>query len=120
MKKKKSPLNSSLHISMVGGLWSYLCGICGLVSNKKRPCLHIIIGATNCRCTRNIFCKGFPNCKRRILSLVNLKTSAAFLKINSINDICSEFIKIFRATIFRERFPLIFLQEITVYCCDWF
>ena len=58
--------------------------------------------------------------KRRSLSLVKLKTSPAFLKMNSTTNIYSKFSKISRATISRGRFCLNISQEITVYWCDWF
>ena len=58
--------------------------------------------------------------KRRSLSLLNFKTSLAFLNMNSTTDIYSEFRKTFRATICKERFCLNVSQEIIVYWCDWF
>ena len=58
--------------------------------------------------------------KRQNLSLVNLKTSPDFLKINSATDIYSVFSKIFRETISRGRCYLNILQEVTVYWCHWF
>ena len=58
--------------------------------------------------------------KRRSLSLVKFKTSPAFMKMNSIANIYSEFSKIFRATNSRGCFCLNVSQEITVYWCHWF
>ena len=58
--------------------------------------------------------------KKRSLSLVKLKTSPVFLKMNSTTDIYSKFSKIFRATISRWRFCLNILLEITVYWCNSF
>ena len=40
--------------------------------------------------------------------------------MNSTTDICSEFSKIFRATISKGCFNRNIPQQITVYCCDWF
>ena len=45
--------------------------------------------------------------RKRSLCLVKLKTSSAFLKINSISDIYSEFCKILWATISREAHLLV-------------
>ena len=58
--------------------------------------------------------------KRRSLSLVKLKTSPAFLKMNYTSGIYWEFGKLFGTTISRGRFCLNVPQEITVYCFDWF
>ena len=72
---------------------------------KKTGSSHNIEVAC-CRCTGNICCEDFPNSlegtKRQSLSLVKLKTSPAFLKMNSTTEIYSELSKIFRATISRE------------------
>ena len=58
--------------------------------------------------------------KTQSLSLVKLKTSPAFLKMNSTSDIYSESSKIFRTTISKGRFWLNISQEITFYWWDWF
>ena len=58
--------------------------------------------------------------KRRSLSLVKLKTSPAFLKMNFTTDIYFEFSKIFRTATSRGRSCLNTSEEIPAYWCDWF
>ena len=53
--------------------------------------------------------------RKRSLCLVKLKTSSAFLKINSISDIYSEFCKILWATISREAL-LLLIWLVLLFC----